>query len=67
MSKPTARHLAELPGLVTDDNCVPGIGPALVTADHIRALREQVDDLALAFVPPLRADDNGRRHVLQCA
>src|SRR5439155_14233637 len=60
----TARRLPDLVRLAVDDDRVPGIGPALVAADHIRALREQVDDLALALVPPLRADDDGRRHAL---
>ena len=56
---------ADLERLVADDDRVPGIGPALVTADDIRLLREQVDDLALALVAPLRADDDGRRHCAQ--
>ena len=58
---------ADLERLVADDDCVPGVGPALVTADHIRMLRKQVDDLALALVAPLCADDNGRWHVPQSA
>ena len=62
-----ARRLPDLERLVADDDRVPGVRPALVAADHIRALREQVDDLALALVAPLRADDDGRRHVLQSA
>ena len=62
-----ARRLADLERLVADDDRVPGVRPALVTADDIRTLREQVDDLALAFVSPLRADDDGRRHRSQSA
>ena len=54
--------LPDLVRLVADDDRVPRIGPALVSADHIRALREQVDDLALALVSPLSADDDGRGH-----
>ena len=54
----------DLERLAADDDRVPGVRPALVAADHIRALREQVDDLALALVAPLRADDDGRRHVV---
>jgi hypothetical protein len=41
---------------------VPGVRPALVSADHIGTLRKQVDDLPLAFVAPLCAYDDGRRH-----
>ena len=47
---------------LADDDRVPGVRPALVTADHISLLRKQVDDLALALVTPLRADDDGRWH-----
>ena len=57
-----ARRGADLERLVADDDRVPGVRPALVTADHISTLRKQVDDLALAFVSPLCADDNGRWH-----
>ena len=53
---------ADLVRLVADDDRVPRVRAALVTADDIRVLREQVDDLALAFVSPLRADDDGRKH-----
>ena len=62
-----ARASADLERLVADDDRVPGVRPALVAADHIRALRKQVDDLALALVSPLCADDDGRRHVPQSA
>ena len=41
---------------------VAGVRAALVAADEVRALREQIDDLALALVSPLRSDDDGRRH-----
>ena len=53
---------AELVRLVADDDRVPGVRPAVVAADDVGVLREQVDDLALALVAPLRADDHGRRH-----
>ena len=43
----------------------PGVRPALVAADEVGVLREQVDDLALALVAPLRADDHGRGHARQ--
>ncbi len=37
---------------------VAGVGAALVADDEIGALGEHVDDLALAFVSPLGADDH---------
>ena len=37
----------------------------LVAADEIGVLREQVDDLSLPLVAPLRADDDGRGHARQ--
>ena len=57
-----ARRLADLERLVADDDRVPGVRPALVAADDIGLLGEQVDDLALALVAPLRPDDHGRGH-----
>ena len=36
--------------------------PALKAANHIRALAEPVDKLALAFIPPLRANNHNIRH-----
>ena len=61
------RELAELERLAADDDRVPGVRAALVAADDVRLLRKQVDDLALALVAPLRADDDGRRHDLESA
>ena len=55
-------QLAELERLAVDDHRVAGIRPTLVAADDVRLLREQVDDLALPFVAPLRTDDDGGRH-----
>ena len=57
-----ARDLADLEGLAVGDDGVPGVRATLVTADEVGVLREQVDDLALALVAPLRTDDYGRRH-----
>ena len=54
--------MPELERHAVDDHGVAGVRPALVAADEVRVLREQVDDLALAFVAPLRADDDGRGH-----
>ena len=59
------RDLPDLVGLVADDDRVTGVRAALVAADEVRLGGEQVDDLALALVSPLRADDHGRRHVPQ--
>ena len=60
-----ARHLPELPRLAADDDRVPGVGPALIAAHDVRILGEQVDDLALALVAPLRADHDGRWHLAE--
>ena len=57
-----ARDEAHDERLVADDERVPGVGPAGVAHDHVRRLGVEVDDLALAFVPPLRADDHDRGH-----
>ena len=51
---------------LADDDRVPCVRAALVAAHEIRVLREQVDDLALAFVSPLRADDDCRWHLRKC-
>ena len=55
-------HVPELVRLPVGDDRVPGVRPALVAADDVRVLRQQVDDLALALVTPLRPDDDGRWH-----
>ncbi|MBC7519576.1 MAG: hypothetical protein H7268_00555 [Sandarakinorhabdus sp.] len=44
-------------GLVADDQGVAGIVPALEAHHDIGAAGEPIDDLALAFVAPLGADD----------
>ena len=41
---------------------VARVGAALVADDDVRVLREQVDDLALPLVAPLRPDDHGGGH-----
>ena len=41
-----------------DDERVPGVVAALEAHDTLRALGQPVDDLALAFVAPLGADDD---------
>ena len=54
--------MPELVGLAVGDDRVPRIRAAVVAADEIRVLGEQIDDLALALVAPLGADDDGRGH-----
>ena len=45
-------------GLAVAHDRVSGVVAALKAHDHVAALGEQVDDLALAFVAPLGADDH---------
>ena len=52
----------ELVGLVADDERVAGVVAALEAHDHVGAARQPVDDLALAFVAPLGADDGDVSH-----
>src|SRR5262245_16874959 len=40
-----------------NDDGMAGVVAALITGDDVEMWREQIDDLALAFVSPLRADD----------
>src|SRR5207245_9601952 len=58
-----ARGRAQSERLAVDDDRGPGARAALVAADDIGVLREHVDDLALPFVSPLRADEDRRWHV----
>ena len=58
-----ARQRADLVRLVADDDRVAGVRAALVAADDVGVLGEQVDDLALPLVAPLRAHDDGGGHV----
>jgi hypothetical protein len=37
---------------------VTGVGPALITGDHMYVLGEDIDDLALPFVTPLATHDH---------
>ena len=43
--------------LVADLHRVPRVVAALIARHHVEALGQQIDDLALALVAPLRADD----------
>jgi hypothetical protein len=48
--------------LTADHQRVSGVVAALEARDGSRALHQQVDDLALAFIAPLRADDDDETH-----
>ena len=54
----------QLVGLVADDERMAGVVAALEAHDHVGAARQPVDDLALAFVAPLGADDGDVSHVV---
>ena len=54
--------VVELEGLAVADDRVAGVRTALVPADEVGVLRQEIDDLPLAFVPPLGSDDHGRWH-----
>ena len=60
------RELPDLVRLFADHDRVPRVRAALVAAHEVGILREQVDDLALPLVAPLRTHDDGRRHARQC-
>src|SRR5262249_13366191 len=60
------RDMPDLVRLAVGHDRVACIRPAVVAADEIGMLGEQVDDLALALVSPLRADDDGGRHQGPC-
>ena len=53
-----ARNELELELAVLGDDGVAGVVAALRADDHIGLCREVVDDLALAFVSPLAADQD---------
>ncbi len=56
------RQKRKLVGLLADDQRVAGIVPALEAHHHVGAACQPVDDLALAFVAPLGADDGHVSH-----
>ena len=57
------RQQRQLVDLAVDDQRMAGIVAALEAHHDIGALRQPVDDLALALVAPLRADDH---HIGHC-
>ncbi len=52
----------QLVDLAVDDQRVAGVVPALEAHDDVRPLAQPVDDLALALVAPLCADDHDVTH-----
>jgi hypothetical protein len=56
------RQQAQFEGRAAYDQRVSGIVAALETDHDIGPLRQPVDDLSLAFVAPLGADDHDIRH-----
>ena len=58
----SGREQAELVGLALDHQGMTGIVAPLKAHDEIGPARKPVDDLALAFVAPLRADDGDVAH-----
>ena len=57
------RDEMELEDLVTRDDRMARVVPALVADDHRHLLGEEVGGLALPLVAPLEADDHGGWHV----
>ena len=57
-----ARDQVELPGLAVAHDRVPGVVAALEADDRVGPLGEQVDDLALALIAPLGANDADAWH-----
>ena len=57
-----ARHEPDHELVVTDDEGVPRVRTTTEAHDHVGALGIDVDNLALAFVAPLRAHDHDGRH-----
>ena len=56
----------ELELLGLDYHGMPGITTALVADDQVGICGEDIGDLALALITPLRADNNGDRHSCCC-
>ena len=50
--------------LAVHHQCVTGVVAALKADDDVGVVREEIDDLALAFVSPLSADDCNVGHVI---
>jgi hypothetical protein len=55
----------ELEEAALGDHRVAGIVPTLIADNEVHPVREVVDGLALALVPPLRPEHDRGRHVLR--
>ena len=49
--------------LAVDDDGVPGVVAALVADDHVHLLGDEVGELPLPFIAPLRSYDHRGGHV----
>ena len=56
------RHQRKLVGHPVDDDRMPGVGPPLIAHDHVVLVAEQVDDLPLGLVAPLKPHHARRTH-----
>jgi hypothetical protein len=59
------RQQRQLEGLIADHQCMAGVVAALEAYDDVGALRQPVDNLALALISPLGADHHHIRHCRQ--
>ena len=48
--------------LLPDEDRMSGVMAALITRNGVKFLGKQIDDLALAFIAPLRAEHNQITH-----
>ncbi len=48
--------------LLADQYCVAGVVAALIARDDVETIAKKIDDLPLAFVSPLRAENNNVAH-----
>jgi len=60
-----ARQERQFVGLIADHERVSGVMAALEAHHHVGAARQPIDDLPLAFVAPLGADDGDVSHLLR--
>src|SRR5208337_4274126 len=57
LAKHTAWNELQDKLLTVNGNCVSGIVATRIARHHLKMFGENVNDLALAFIAPLRADD----------
>ncbi len=60
-----ARDQLEDELLFANKDGVAGVVAALISGDDVETFGEQVDDFPLAFVPPLRTENDDVAHVLE--